>query len=222
MDELKKEFTNPGFRHHAYLLLGASDKSLESLLSWFEEAGIREGAYPDLSVEDYKQFGIKEAQELKSRQSKKPLSVARYFILSFSSATPEAQNALLKTFEEPSSDTYFILLAPAGVSLLPTFLSRFRVITLEDKSRKLEFLGLETAERLSLVEEMVKEGGKKKAHLLLDSLEKETEKNLRKEAKDKWSAAAETVLASRRFLSNPRANLRLILEHLALHLPEKK
>jgi DNA polymerase-3 subunit delta' len=42
--------------------------------------------------------------------------------------TMEAQNALLKTLEEPPMDTVFILTAPAADTLLPTIQSRVRTI----------------------------------------------------------------------------------------------
>lgn len=48
--------------------------------------------------------------------------------------TTEAQNALLKTLEEPPANTYIFLTAESNNTLLPTILSRTSILTLkEDK-----------------------------------------------------------------------------------------
>ncbi|PJE65140.1 hypothetical protein COU91_03280 [Candidatus Saccharibacteria bacterium CG10_big_fil_rev_8_21_14_0_10_47_8] len=48
----------------------------------------------------------------------------------------EAQNALLKTLEEPAADTVFILTAPSRMSVLPTIVSRTRVLPVHNVSKK--------------------------------------------------------------------------------------
>jgi DNA polymerase-3 subunit delta' len=48
----------------------------------------------------------------------------------------EAQNALLKTLEEPASDTVFILTAPSVRSVLPTIVSRVRLIPTHSVSKE--------------------------------------------------------------------------------------
>lgn len=48
----------------------------------------------------------------------------------------EAQNALLKTLEEPVADTVFILTAPSIMSVLPTIVSRVRVIPTHNVSKE--------------------------------------------------------------------------------------
>lgn len=50
--------------------------------------------------------------------------------------TVEAQNALLKTFEEPPSDTVFIVTLSSTSNILPTILSRLQVISLQPLSQK--------------------------------------------------------------------------------------
>lgn len=44
----------------------------------------------------------------------------------------EAQNALLKILEEPPINTQFIMIAPSKNALLPTIISRLRIITYKD------------------------------------------------------------------------------------------
>ena len=61
--------------------------------------------------------------------------------------TPAAQNCLLKTLEEPPQDTVFFLITEQPGSMLPTIVSRCRVIrfhplSLEDCEKRLIALGL--------------------------------------------------------------------------------
>lgn len=61
--------------------------------------------------------------------------------------TPAAQNCLLKTLEEPPQDTVFFLITEQPGSLLPTIVSRCRVIRFhplsqEDCEKRLKALGL--------------------------------------------------------------------------------
>lgn len=49
-------------------------------------------------------------------------------------ATPEASNALLKTLEEPPTHVVVVLIAPEAESLLPTIVSRCRLIALRPLS----------------------------------------------------------------------------------------
>ena len=51
-------------------------------------------------------------------------------------ATAEAQNALLKTLEEPPPSSYLILTAPNESSLLPTVVSRTQILNVLHKTAK--------------------------------------------------------------------------------------
>ena len=50
--------------------------------------------------------------------------------------TPQAQNCLLKTLEEAEEDTYFLLTADVEAAILPTVLSRCRVIRVQPWPRE--------------------------------------------------------------------------------------
>jgi len=53
----------------------------------------------------------------------------------------EAQNAFLKTLEEPPSDTFFILTSGNPLALLPTTRSRCQLITLLENHCQFDFIG---------------------------------------------------------------------------------
>ena len=85
-----------------------------------------------IKPEPGKSIGIKEIRELKKKISHKPFG-QKYkiiFIKHAEALTTEAQNALLKTLEEPPGHTIIILSVPSPASLLPTIQSRCRIFHL--------------------------------------------------------------------------------------------
>lgn len=92
--------------------------------------------HPDLLYFTYdSKLGIEKAREIKGHFSLKPYSAkGRAVVLEdASNLTVEAQNALLKTLEEPPPQAILILGAPSDSKLLPTILSRCEIIRLQDE-----------------------------------------------------------------------------------------
>ncbi len=94
---------------------------------------VRTGSGNHPNVEVVKPTGqsikIKQIREIVSEAAKKPFE-SGYKIIIFENAekmTHEAQDAFLKTLEEPPLDTVFILLAERHNLLLPTIVSRCQV-----------------------------------------------------------------------------------------------
>jgi DNA polymerase-3 subunit delta' len=106
------------------------------------------GDHPDLAVvvPDGRAVKIDQIREIKQFVALKP--TGRYKVVIIDDAdtmTPQAQNALLKTLEEPPSDTVFILISRSKSALLPTIVSRCRV---------LEFKPLKPAEVRAVVSQL--------------------------------------------------------------------
>src|SRR5690606_25585610 len=72
----------------------------------------------DIRVEQIR--GLQERLSLRALEGKRKLAI----LVAADSMNDSAQNALLKTLEEPPSDTSLILLAAAPDKLLPTIRSR--------------------------------------------------------------------------------------------------
>lgn len=94
-------------------------------------------------------LGIDLVRELKKRLARKPYQASERIVLipQAEKLTLEAQNALLKTLEEPPKDTIIILTTPQKEALLPTILSRTQVISKKTplklgKNKKDEYLQL--------------------------------------------------------------------------------
>ena len=84
-------------------------------------------------------IGIAQIREIKQKIALKPFqSRAKALIIpDAQTATIEAQNALLKTLEEPPNNTIIILLTTNANLLLPTIISRCQVIQLPINNKQL-------------------------------------------------------------------------------------
>jgi DNA polymerase-3 subunit delta' len=89
-----------------------------------------EGAYPDLHLIELQagrqRIGIQEIQQLQSELARRPTEGPRRLalIVDAERLSPEAENCLLKTLEEPPPAAILLLTAEEAESLLPTTVSR--------------------------------------------------------------------------------------------------
>ncbi len=117
---------------NTYLVRGG-EASLPELYRFLLAEGISVEGNPDAYVRIYRHFGIDEARELSARAYGRALGEGnRVFIAVFPAITGEAQNALLKTLEEPPAHALFFLMTGAPTALLPTLRSRAQMIELSD------------------------------------------------------------------------------------------
>lgn len=115
----------------AYLVAG-NDAMIGPVLAHVERSGISFKGNPDVHVRSYSHFGIDDALELRNRAQMRALKGGmRTFVVHAAAMTTEAQNALLKTLEEPPADAIFIFIVPAPPMLLPTILSRSQILEIE-------------------------------------------------------------------------------------------
>ncbi|MEG1743081.1 MAG: DNA polymerase III subunit delta' [Clostridia bacterium] len=101
-------------------------------------------SHPDLfyfSTEKAKSIGVEAIRDIKKSIYIVPSEGEKkvYIIDNAEKMTVQAQNALLKFFEEPPESTVFFLVTEKKESLLPTVISRGRVITLFPAPNKMIF-----------------------------------------------------------------------------------
>ena len=117
------------------------------------------GSHPDVKrvVPEKKTIGVDEIRDLIDALALRPYESERHIVIieQADKLTPPAQNALLKTLENPEGDAMFFLISDAPGSLLPTILSRcqavrFHDLSVEDCAAVLERRGL-PAERARLL-----------------------------------------------------------------------
>lgn len=86
-------------------------------------------------LEEKKQsLGIEDVKRIQQKLLLKPFQGTEKAIIMYNAHTLtfEAQNALLKTLEEPPENTYILLTARTIETFLPTILSRSSIVILED------------------------------------------------------------------------------------------
>ena len=135
--------------HHAYLIEGAREEIVPEIFAFIQSLGIKVIGNADVSHISLDTFKIEDARNLKSFGSEKGFSneknAKKIFIVSVNNFLLEAQNSLLKMFEEPIENTHFFLVVPEVNALLKTFVSRFYFIkaapTLEGVGAPTESVG---------------------------------------------------------------------------------
>lgn len=221
--------------HHAYAVAGEGGEVIPQLLSALKKAAHFEPrGNPDFRSESFDMFGIDEARALKEAAERKGVSGGKkVFIISARGITKEAQNALLKIFEEPPEGTHFFLVVPAFETLLPTLRSRLFVLQAKERSREESsraalFLHATIPARLKTVQAFLKgaeeDDGKRDLISFLDELERTTAdtRKLKTQmyADEERAYALSEILKVKKYCRDRAPSFKLLLEHLALVLPQ--
>jgi DNA polymerase III delta prime subunit len=206
--------------HHAYFIQGDKTLVLHDLEVFLKDSFdiIREG-HPDVHYSEYESFGIDEGRSLQEMQSFRPLvGDKKIFIITLNSITSEAQNSLLKVFEEPTEGAHFFIISSSSRILLPTLRSRMVVITHEssttevDNSEVKKFIKLSVKDRLEYVSSLIEEKDKARIEAFLQALVGELASHINK---TKGNDIKE-ILTLITYLKDRAPSLKLILERVAL------
>ncbi|MDP4020930.1 MAG: hypothetical protein Q8P58_02745 [Candidatus Adlerbacteria bacterium] len=182
-------------------------------------------------AKNFERFGIDEARSLIEMASLKNFGKQTFFIAA-ASLTTEAQQALLKLFEEPQKGTTFVLLVPHG-SIIPTLRSRMMSYPQQGETLLVparfrlatQFLKSTQKERSDYIAKLLKddEGVREQVREFLNGLEEELHKNLQKTKQNKAFLDGLQDISKVRSYTNDRSpSLKMLLEHLALSLPTLK
>lgn len=217
IEQIVETYRQTGFLHHAYLLVG-KQKTLRTVLAESLKAIEDE---TDPIWENYETFGIAESRGLIERSARRNWNGRREFVvLAARRYTAEAQNALLKLFEEPRAGLHFFILGGRPADFLPTLLSRLMVVENKTKNETgssfpPQFLSAPPALRLDLVaRELKKELPREEWLEFLNALEV-----IYHRVKPLNGRALAEIGLARGYLADPASSPRLLFEHLALVLP---
>jgi DNA polymerase III delta prime subunit len=196
---------------HAHLRVASS---LEAAA--IDEDLKREG--PDTRHVVTDSFGIDEARALIANSSRRPLGGGKHrFVIVTRSLTVEAQNALLKLFEDPPADTHFYLIVPHESALIPTLRSRLieEVTTKNavDLEATEEFLDQDIRSQLESLADLAKRQPER-----LTSLAKEI--GLSRPTKLRPNSQR-ALLLTLKYVYNRGASRKMLLENLILSMQEK-
>ncbi|MBI2086720.1 MAG: hypothetical protein HYT69_00915 [Candidatus Zambryskibacteria bacterium] len=190
---------------HAYLLIGSPDAAEKELHAFFAQHGKTLTGSPDFFVFKTQTFGVDEARQVSVAAVRKPFTERKVFLIVSERLTLQAQNALLKTFEDPYPDTHFFLVAREEELIIPTLRSRMQAVHIQSPALNKEaekFLKFSLKERLSFVKKFVEQ--EKNISVFLDELLLLTR--------------SEKIYHARLFSDDRGVSPRLILEHLAVVL----
>lgn len=207
-------------QHHAYLIVGEPESAREYLDSVFSEYGVRTAGNPDFYSYRADVFGVDDAREVGEKASAKAFGERMVFVIEAQKFTAEAQNALLKTLEDPVPNTHFFILAREAAMFLPTLLSRMHRVDArgesDEGSEAKKFLKKNLKQRLAFAKKFADEKDERGAGALAEFLD-----SLLLILKEDGAptGSLQRVLDARTYARDSGAMPRLILEHLALVLP---
>lgn len=147
---------------HAYFITGGSEEGITKAESFSErEFGLARRGNPDLVILRHGLFSVEDARKLMDVAVAAPIGSHKVIIVSATRFFHEAQNALLKLFEEPPQNVTLILVLPSEGVLLPTLRSRLALLTESDANEAAisalahEFLAANAAEREKIIAKLV-------------------------------------------------------------------
>ena len=218
---------------HAYLIAGGAEQ-IALVLSFLKERGIETEGNPDVYIREYKSFGIEDARELRDRaQTRAIAGERRIFIVTAPGMTTDAQNALLKTLEEPPAGAVFFFIVPSPLSLISTLRSRAHLLALPPSRRSLdgrsnssvidiaEFLSAAPEQRLEMLKPLYQkdedeERDIRQAILFLTGLETLLATGKQTPTSGKGIKA---LYLARKYISDKGSLLKPLLEQVALLVP---
>lgn len=226
--------------HHAYVFSGNQADGIEAALSFCErELGMSRQANPDIARFAFGLFSVADARRVGDVAMQAPvIGDKKVIILAVARLFHEAQNALLKLFEEPPAGTTLMLIVPSEGILLPTLRSRLvplpRVRTDLDQrgasEEVREFLAADAAGREKAIAKLLlrtksdKDDEKQAARLAaIGLLEGITRVAYVARLKDDSEELALLLRDLERFapmLHDRSGPLKMIFEHLLIVLPE--
>lgn len=226
MDHIFEHYKKTGYLHHAHVIEGAYDEVVSALtLALARHLGIEVKRNPNLTVEYYESLGIDEARSIKEAQTRSGFGGARkIFIIGTVSFTREAQNALLKTLEEPTAGTHFFIILPRVEILLPTLRSRVLIVSSgsilpKDESKVLaeKFLDASLEDRFAMAKNLADAKDRETIHQILDNMERILYTRL--VGKKDGSEVFRDIYQAKTYLSDRGSSSKMLLDQLAIIVP---
>lgn len=230
-------------RHHAFVIEAEAEEGITAAQAWAErELGMRAKGNPDIVVARYGLFSVEDARRVSELAAGAPFAGEhKVVIIAASRAYHEAQNALLKIFEEPPRGTYLFLVLPTLGSLLPTLRSRVQILDpYRDVRRPDVASGRRTSHTSEVAEEFMK-ASKEKRSAMIKKLTSGKDEEARRENREEALAIVngiealaymsgrptsrhlellEDIQVLRGYLHDRSAPVKMILEHLSLVIPK--
>lgn len=222
--------------HHAFGIEAEQEEGISVAQAWAErELGMTMHGNPDVVVLRFGLFSVADARRVAELAAGAAFAgTTKVVIIAAGRAYHEAQNALLKIFEEPPVGTHLFLVLPSMGGLLPTL--RSRIVMLEAHSAEhrtdvsdlaTEFLKGTKEKRSAIIKRLTsgKDDDKKRelrdqAIALLNGIEAVIYNEVSQTYVKKHAELLSDIATLRTHLYDRSAPVKMILEHLAIVTPK--
>lgn len=224
--------------HHAYFLEGDHEQIVPQLLDYIQKEGI--AGKESISINTIPVFYIENSREVRAEQQM-VRDGRKIIIIAFDRIMDAAQQALLKTIEEPTEGTHFFFISRSSNALLPTVRSRLFLVkpntrkdTAENDLSAKDYLAADYFGRIELTKDMIAAGrgdddesdeeraiARRELIHFLDCIERVISDMLH-QGKIEYEESIKHILTAKRDLGDASPSIKMIFEHLSLRLPKIK
>ena len=223
-------------RHHAFVIEAGAEEGIEVAQAWVKkELGMKIDNNPDIVVLRFGLLPVENVRGVTELASGAPfVGKHKVVIITATRAYHEAQNALLKFFEEPPKGTYLFLILPSLGGLLPTLRSRVQVLDSNERFTKPfiseaaeEFIKANQEKRSAMIKKLMsgrdeeeRRGLRDEAFAIVNGIEAAAYAACEGQTFTKYSALLSDIATLRGHLHDRSAPVKMILEHLSLVIPK--
>ena len=223
-----------------YVVEANLEEGIEQVLTFAETAlNMERQGNPDIIVLRHTVCSVEHARKLLTYAYQSGLSGQKLIVLATERIFHEAQNALLKVFEEPPEGTTIVLVVPSLGMVLPTL--RSRLITLPNNLSAVDrslisaeaqtFIQASATEREKIVKKLLdrsksdkeaeKQGARVEAQEIVSGLTQSVHALWQEKPSAEYELLLRELEAFTPMLYQPSAPLKLIFEHLLLVVPKR-
>lgn len=204
--------------HHAYACSAHDrEQTAHAIQEWWNAQQKAQSR-----VLSYQTFGIDDAHDLGRVSQYSTGQLDECIIITATSLTDQAQNRLLKLFEEPVAGLHFFLVIPSFDILLPTLASRIQNISISEDAdttfNPKTFLADSPSKRLATIEKLLKKAdeGEEAKSTITRSIADGLEQLLADNPKLRNPKTLEAISMVRNYASLQGASHKILLEYLSL------
>ncbi len=225
MDNIFEHYKKTGYLHHAYVIEGLHEDVVRVLVPTIERhLGITAKGNPDFSITRHESFSIDEARALKDIEKRSAWGGGKkIYIIGAITFPLEAQNALLKTLEDPTEGTHFFIILPRAEILLPTLRSRVLVVAADEntpdeeaKDLATKFLEANLENRFVLIKRLVEKKDRELFRRMLDHIEKKLYARFKNKPDTEAGKVFSEIYQVKLYLATRGASPKMLLEHIAM------
>lgn len=209
-----------------YLVRG-DDATFDALMLLLRKEDIIKENSPDVYAKKYRSFGVEEAEDLRRRVRTKPVDLEqRVFVVLSAHATMEAQNALLKTLEEPTANTVLFIVTPSPETWLPTIRSRSQSLVVASHENASiidadDFLAAAPEKRITMLKPLYDSEDEGRDIGAVVAFLQSLERRFAKAEKDaNVRAGIHAIYRARKYVTDKGSLLKSLLEQVALLAPK--